>query len=136
MTSGEPTGAGQLGGAGPSIQASVGNMLSAANAGGFAISETAGRKLLDAIHQMQQTLGEYRSGLGTIDQEPQLGSSPGATVTKPFVRQVANGDQQSFIPVLEQFGQSLEQAADAIARAMRNYQGTEAGRAAEFRGLS
>lgn len=108
-----------------SISSSMDSFVGAASAGGFRVSQAGGQALLDAINQIEDGLNSAKHNLSTIGQTPQLGTSPGANVTKPFVKKVAGGDEQSFVKALDDLMIELDKAKQGITMAMRNYQETE-----------
>lgn len=89
--------------------------------GGFAINDTGGQALLNAIRNMRDWVDENRVRLDLLRFEPPLGSSHGADAMKPHVVQVAT-DGEGFLPMLMKFRESLASAEQGINDAMRNYQ--------------
>ncbi|HEV2782442.1 MAG TPA: hypothetical protein VGX25_23870 [Actinophytocola sp.] len=92
----------------------------AAAAGAFAINESGGQALLNAIRDMKDWVDERQQDLQVLTYEPPLGSSHGANTMKSFVPQVAT-DGQGFITMLMKFRESLTDAEQGINDAMRNY---------------
>jgi hypothetical protein len=105
---------------------SVQNLAGSAASGGWAVSEQGGQALIQAIDNIVKGLDSAEGDLHSINQQPKLGTSPGANVTKPFVHQVASSGQDSFISALDTLKSSLSTARSAINTAMRNYQETDA----------
>lgn len=96
------------------------NFKQAAADGHFAVNETGGQALLTAIREMARWVDDNLARLGTLGQQPQLGTSNGASVMKPFVQQVAV-DQQGFLTTLQQFRATLVDAEAGVIGAMNNY---------------
>lgn len=108
----------------PSIVESIGKSFDGfaggAAAGKIAVSETGGDALLQAVRNMMQFVDDNAGDLNMLAQRPQLGSSQGAEVMKPYVASVAT-DGQGFIPMLKKFRESLDKAEQGIIDAMKNY---------------
>jgi hypothetical protein len=92
----------------------------AAAEGSFAINETGGKALLQAIREMKDWVDENRGDLGELADQPKLGGSHGAQVMKQVVPQVAS-DGQGFLTMLMKFRESLDEAEQGINTAMKNY---------------
>lgn len=103
------------------IAKSAASFAKAAAEGSFAVSESGGQALLEAIREMRDWIDDQGLRLNLLQQEPPLGGSHGAQTIKPYVQQVA-GDQQGFITMLQAFRESLDQAEQGINTAMGNYQ--------------
>lgn len=114
---------------GADIVASAAKMVRAAADGYFAISETGGKALLEALREMKDWVDENRGDLFRLKDQPPLGGSEGANAMKQFVPQVA-GDSEGFLTQLMNFRASIEQAEQGIKIAMDNY------RAMDERGVS
>jgi hypothetical protein len=109
-----------IGAAVAGIAQGAANFASAAADGSFAVSETGGQALLQAIREMRDWINGQGDRLVALEQEPPLGGSYGAQAVKPYSRDVAT-DQQGFIAMLKAFGDSLDQAEQGIRDAMKNY---------------
>jgi hypothetical protein len=103
------------------IAASVADFAKAAASGTFAINQTGGKALLQAIRGMKQWVDDNRGDLQALSREPKLGGSHGAKTMMTFVPKVAS-DDQGFLPMLMKFRASLEDAEQGINDAMANYQ--------------
>ena len=103
----------------------------AAADGSFAVSETGGRALLEAIREMRDWIDSQGNRLYLLQQQPQLGSSYGAETMKPYVQQVAS-DQQGFVTMLKAFRNSLDEAEQGINDAMGNYRHMDTGIAKQY----
>lgn len=103
----------------------------AAADGSFAVSETGGRALLEAIREMRQWIDGQDSNLYYLEQEPPLGTSHGAQAMKPYMAQVAS-DNQGFVTMLKAFRDSLDQAEQGIQDAMNNYHHMDTGIAKQY----
>ena len=106
------------------IGKSMADFASSAAAGQFAVNQSGGDALLQAITTMMTWVDERAADLYLLEQEPMLGSSHGAEAMKPYVLNVAT-DKQGFITQLVQFRQSLAKAEEGIRTAMANYQQTD-----------
>ncbi|HEV8559493.1 MAG TPA: hypothetical protein VGR06_24390 [Actinophytocola sp.] len=117
--------AGAIGGAVAGAAAAIGESFAVfakgAASGSFAISETGGKALLQAIRNLKDWVDENQHDVQRLGMEPQLGTSHGANVMKPHVANVAT-DGQGFMPMLTKLRESLEDAEQGIKDAMANYQ--------------
>jgi hypothetical protein len=117
--------AGAIGGAVAGAAAAIGESFAVfakgAASGSFAISETGGKALLQAIRNMKDWVDENRGDVSQLSVQPKLGGSHGANVMAPFVAEVAS-DDQGFVPMLMKLRESLEDAERGITDAMKNYQ--------------
>ena len=102
---------------------SMTDLKEAATAGSFAVNEDGGQKLLTAIRDMAAWVDGNLADLGTANQLP-LGTSEGANLMKPYMREVFT-DDQGFFTRLREFRKSLVDAEAAIIEAMKNYKNTE-----------
>lgn len=89
--------------------------------GSFAVNETGGKALLQAIREMKDWVDENRADLAALADQPKLGGSHGAVVMSQVVPQVAT-DGQGFLTMLMKFRESLDEAEQGINSAMQNYQ--------------
>ena len=115
-----PDAIGAAAAAGAAIGASFMEFAKGAASGSFAISETGGKALLQAIRNMKDWVDENRGDVSQLSVQPKLGGSHGASVMAPFVADVA-GDDQGFVPMLMKLRESLEAAERGINDAMKNY---------------
>ena len=115
----DPAGAGAA--IGSAIGESFKEFAQGAASGSFAISETGGKALLQAIRNMKDWVDENRGDVSELSIQPKLGESHGAKVMSPFVAKVAS-DDQGFVPMLMKLRESLEDAEKGINDAMKNYQ--------------
>jgi hypothetical protein len=112
--------AGAAAAAGAAIGASFQEFAKVASSGSFAISETGGKALLQAIRNLKDWIDENQYDAQRWGEEPQLGQSHGANVMKPHVANVAT-DGQGFLPNLLSLRASLDDAEAGIKAAMDNY---------------
>lgn len=96
------------------------NLKQAAADGSFAVNETGGQALLVAIREMAKWVDDNLADLGTLAQQPALGTSHGAEAMKPYVQEVAT-DNAGFLTMLQQFRASLVDAEAGVIGAMNNY---------------
>jgi hypothetical protein len=117
-------GGGGGGAAFDAIGQSMDMFAGAAASGGFAINETGGKALLQAIQGMKDWVDTNQLDLQNLGQEPQLGGTNAAIAMKPYIAQVAT-DGQGFLTMLMKFRESLDKAEQGIKDAMKNYQATD-----------
>ncbi|MFC4858824.1 hypothetical protein [Actinophytocola glycyrrhizae] len=106
------------------MASSMRGLKMAAADGSFAVSETGGQALLVAIREMAKWVDDNLADLGTLAQQPALGTSHGAEAMKPYVQEVAT-DNEGFLTMLQQFRASLVDAEEGVLGAMDNYQSSE-----------
>jgi hypothetical protein len=106
------------------IGSAVSGIVMAADEG-FAISEAGGQPLLDAINDLSHEVAAALGNSSTLEHQPALGSTPNATVFKPFLATIASDPAQGAIPVLRKLHQDLADAHQAIKKSMDNYRGAD-----------
>jgi hypothetical protein len=116
-----PDAIGAAAAAGAAIGASFMEFAQGAASGSFAISETGGQALLNAIRNLKDWIDENQHNAYQWGEEPLLGQSHGANVMRPYVANVAT-DGQGFLPNLLSLRASLDDAEAGIKAAMDNYQ--------------
>lgn len=118
------------GGGGTSFFDSIGQSMDmfagGAASGQFAVNETGGKALLQAIRNMKDWVDQNRIDLQQLANQPQLGHSHAATAMRPYVASVAT-DNQGFLTMLMKFRESLDKAEQGINDAMKNYHATDQG---------
>ena len=119
------------GGAPANIKASMDDFAKSAATGGFAVNETGGQALIDAIDRLLDWIDGSGADLYTLRQNPKLGGSSGGKAMSPFAQKVAT-DQEGFLTVLQQLQQSLTTAKQGIKTAMNNYRENDATGAGKF----
>jgi len=97
----------------------------AANSGGFGISHDGGQALTKAIDELMIAVGNALTDSAMLTKEPALGTTPAATVYKPFLATVASDPVQGAIPALTKLHGDLINARAAIQKAMQNFQANE-----------
>lgn len=117
------------------ISAAVGGIVAAVNAG-FAISENGGQPLLNAIQDLQTEVRHALDDASILSAHPPLGSTPNANIYKPFLATIASDPTQGAIPVLKKLQTDLNNAHDAIQKAMNNYHATDQGNAGNLNSAS
>jgi hypothetical protein len=120
------------GAAADAIRQNVDMFAGLAASGGFAISETGGKALLQAIQGLKDWVDTNRFALQRLGNQLPLGNSNAAVTMKPYVAQVAT-DGQGFLTMLMKFRESLDKAEQGINDAMRNYRVTDQGGQASFK---
>ena len=116
------------GGAGDAIASmgsSIDAIFTAANSGGFGISENGGQELLNAIDDLKTAVETALRDSSELQKQPALGSTPAANTYKPFLATIASDPVQGAIPALRKLQTDLVNAHAAINKAMQNYQETE-----------
>ncbi|MDQ3404807.1 MAG: hypothetical protein M3548_15695 [Actinomycetota bacterium] len=113
---GSPLGAG--------IGKSMDQFAHGAASGAFAVNEQGGQALLNAIADMAAWVDSEQFQLRQLEQEASLGSTNGAQVMKPYLKQVAS-DGSGFLTQLTAFRESLVKAEEGIKQAMVNYRQTD-----------
>src|ERR1700761_72017 len=108
------------------ISNAVSGIVLAANTG-FAISENGGQPLLNAINDLATEVASALGKANSLEREPPLGTTPNATVYKPFLATVASDSTQGAIPVLRKLHDDLASAHAAIQKAMTNYAESDQG---------
>jgi hypothetical protein len=103
----------------------------AAASGGFAVNETGGKALLQAIQNMKDWVDENRLEVQRLSFKIPLGSTTMAEALKPYMNNVVS-DGQGFMTMLLKFRESLDKAEQGIKDAMKNYQATDQGGQARF----
>lgn len=103
----------------------------AAASGGFAVNETGGKALLQAIQNMKDWVDENRNDIQRLSFRIPLGSTTMAEALKPYMNDVLS-DGQGFSTMLMKFRDSLNKAEEGIKDAMKNYQATDQGGQARF----
>ncbi|MET0235747.1 MAG: hypothetical protein ABW224_13975 [Kibdelosporangium sp.] len=97
------------------------NLVEAAGAGGFVVTEEGGRPIIDAIAKVRAELEAHRKTLRQIDREPYLSNTPGGRFVADHDRLVAAGDEQSLREVLAQAERVLDDLEAGISMAMDGY---------------
>ncbi|MGQ0838929.1 hypothetical protein [Actinokineospora sp.] len=98
--------------------------VDSATAGGFGISDNAGKAMLAAVHSVLDGLDAARESFERIKQDTMLGTSPDAQVIIAFNREVAAGDNSARSSLLA-LRDSLTQIEAGITEAMRQYRNTD-----------
>ena len=107
----------------------------AARSGGFGISHNGGQALINAIGDLKNAVEDALVKSDQLAQQPKLGTTPAATVFKPFLATVASDPVQGAIPVLKQLHADLINAHAAIQQAMQNFQNNEQAQTSSARSI-
>lgn len=99
--------------------------MAAAAGSGFHIEPQAAATLIKACEDSLRELDGLSLHLGTIQQAPQLGETPGAKVVAPFTQQVA-ADPRGMLPAINSLKTTLMDMIAAYRKASTNYAETEA----------
>jgi hypothetical protein len=113
------------------IGQSMDMFANAASSGSFAINQTGGQALLQAIRNMRDWVDTNQADLNLLSEEPKLGGSNVAIAMKPYMAHIAS-DGQGFLTMLLKFRESLDKAEQGINDAMKNYKATDQGGQAAF----
>jgi len=111
---------------------SMDGFMAAAASGAFAVNETGGRALLQAIRDLAEVVDTNIADLSMNRRTLPLGGSNGANAMKPYMQNVLT-DEQGFITRLTEFRKSLVDAESAINAAMANYKSTDSAVQGNFR---
>lgn len=125
-------GGGAAGQAGSSLWNSVQQFTRLAADGGFAVSPTGGQPMLDVLDRFIREMDDQEDKLQFISREPPLGRLEGGKVMAPFMVQVAT-DENGFVTRFRELRPILIKAREGIAKAMANYEETEAENEAKLR---
>jgi hypothetical protein len=115
-----------------SLGQQMADFAASAKAGQFSVNDAGGKALLGAIQEMQAWLGSQFRQADSFSRTGEYGKSHGAGVVEPYMNQVAT-DADGLIPMLEKFQGALNDAQDAINKAMENYKQTESANASGIR---
>jgi cell fate (sporulation/competence/biofilm development) regulator YlbF (YheA/YmcA/DUF963 family) len=92
----------------------------------FAVDLATGQEMIKSISQMQAGVNDVLQQLTGVDRVVNLGTLDEWRTIADFNRIVASDGDQSARAVLEQFRQSLDDAATAVRQGMANYAEVEA----------
>ncbi|HEX3590872.1 MAG TPA: hypothetical protein VHV74_14670 [Pseudonocardiaceae bacterium] len=106
------------------ISAAASGIVAASHAG-FTISENGARPMLAAIEDLADEVASALGQSNAMEREPSLGSTPNATIYKPFLATVASDPAQGAVPALRKLHVELMNAHAAIRKAMQNYHTVE-----------
>jgi hypothetical protein len=106
----------------------------AATSGSFAVNESGGKALLQAIKDMATWVNGSMADLSSLSRQQPLGSSNGAELMKPYLQNVAS-DDQGFITQLQQFKATLADFEAGVIAAMANYDSSDGASEGSFRAV-
>jgi len=105
--------------------ADVAVITNAVKAGELTIDPEAGEKLRDTLRKQADAAGDWLEKLRGMSRPVPLGTNwVGEAMSGKFERR-ADGEDVSFVAVLDQYQRTLLQAHGAVDEAMRRYQTTE-----------
>jgi hypothetical protein len=105
--------------------ADVAVITNAVKAGELTIDPEAGEKLLTTLKQQADAAGDWLEKLRGMSRPVPLGTNwVGQAMSGKFERR-ADGEDVSFVAVLDQYQRTLLQAHGAVDEAMRRYQSTD-----------
>ncbi|MBN6037193.1 hypothetical protein [Amycolatopsis sp. 195334CR] len=103
--------------------------------GGFAINEEGGQRYLDMCDRYLDGFGNIQARFHELLQRPKLGMSPYAQRVGDHDLKVADGDDASLLPNLEELKLGFQNFRDAIEIARSKYQEKDAEFDQKFRGI-
>lgn len=113
--------------------ADVAALDTAVRTGEVVIEPEAGERLLDTLRRQADAAADWIDRLRGMSRPVPLGTNwVGRAMSGKFERR-ADGEDVSFVSVLDQYHRMLVQARAAIDEAMRRYQATDDGAAAAVR---
>ena len=92
----------------------------------FAVDLATGQEMIKSISQMQADVNDVLRRLKDVDRGISLGTLEEWRTIADFNRMIASDGSQSARAVLEQFRESLNDAATAVQQGMANYAQVEA----------
>ncbi|MFD7660107.1 hypothetical protein ACFV4N_39530 [Actinosynnema sp. NPDC059797] len=107
----------------------------AAESGSFAISKDGAQAYLSAIQKAQDELVTLDLDTYDLQQETKLGTSPDAQAMARYNRESAVGGAGTIgiVPAVEQLKTALEEARQALEKAIENYGNVDDARADGFK---
>lgn len=114
-----------------SLGKQMADFAASAKAGQFEVNDQGGKALLGAIQDMQRWLDDQDVTLERLKRTGEYGGTHGAGVVEPYMNDVAS-DNQGLVPMLQKFRNVLNDAEEAIKKAMDNYKQTDAGNASSM----
>jgi hypothetical protein len=115
-----------------SLGQQMADFAASAKAGQFSVNDAGGKALLGAIQEMQAWLGQSFMQAQRLARTGEYGATHGAGVVEPYMNNVAT-DGDGLVPMLEKFQTVLNDAQDAINKAMENYKQTDSDNATGVR---
>jgi hypothetical protein len=116
--------------------ADVAVITNAVKAGELTIDPEAGEKLLTTLRQQADAAGDWLQKLRGMSRPVPLGTNwVGQAMSGKFERR-ADGEDVSFVAVLDQYQRTLLQAHGAVDEAMRRYKTTDEDSAAALRRIA
>lgn len=116
------------------MTASMVGLKQAAESGSFAISVDGAQAYLKAIDSALMDLNKMQSQLGRLRQETKLGTSPDGTAMASYNRESVEGGAGTtgIIPAVEQLRSALEEAREALQKAIENYREVDSSNASTY----
>lgn len=100
--------------------------LNSAIGQGISVDYEGALQLANFVNGMQQAVGTVLARGKVLAQTPQLGTTPAATVYKPFLPTIATDHDQGLLPNVERLQEQLNSAASDIQRSIAAYEGADA----------
>jgi predicted nucleic acid-binding Zn-ribbon protein len=116
------------------MTASMVGLKQAAESGSFAISEDGAQAYLKAIDAAQKDLRKLDREIARLGQETKLGTSPdGAAMARYNQESVEGGaGTTGIVPVIEQLRTALNEAREALQKAIENYREVDSSNASTY----
>lgn len=117
------------------MTASMVGLKQAAESGSFAISQEGADAYLKAIDSALMDLYKMDRHIGRLQQETKLGTSPDGTAMARYNQEsVAGGaGTTGIIPAIEQLRSALNEAREALQKAIENYREVDASNAGTYK---
>lgn len=109
-------------------------LKAAVSSGRVAVNEAGAKAILAALDELEFGLNERRADIQNIKRSTKLGTSPDAQVMIAYNQQVADGDDQSLSPALDQYARILADVRAAVVEAQKNYRQVDAAARQSFNG--
>ncbi|GAB2996358.1 hypothetical protein GCM10027184_59000 [Saccharothrix stipae] len=121
-----------------SMQAMTANMVGlkqAAESGSFAISEAGAQEYLKAIDGALMDLFKMDREIGRLQQETKLGTSPDGTAMARYNEEsvIGGAGTTGIIPAIEQLRSALNEAREALQKAIENYREVDGSNASTYK---
>ncbi|WP_461123413.1 hypothetical protein [Saccharothrix stipae] len=120
------------------MQAMTANMVGlkqAAESGSFAISEAGAQEYLKAIDGALMDLFKMDREIGRLQQETKLGTSPDGTAMARYNEEsvIGGAGTTGIIPAIEQLRSALNEAREALQKAIENYREVDGSNASTYK---
>ncbi|WP_238598799.1 hypothetical protein [Saccharothrix sp. ALI-22-I] len=116
------------------MTANMVGLKQAAESGSFAISEAGAQAYLKAIDDALSDLRKMDRQIGRLRQETKLGTSPDGTAMASYNQESVEGGggTTGIVPAIEQLRSALNEARDAMQKAIENYREVDSSNASTY----